>query len=198
MAHEAEEDVVAHLRLEKSKGARIVSPIEYFWIIIVLLFGIVGVVRTYPRELGVTTMCVAALLLLMEFGEKIITLLQNRFGAEFEVLMSPRFEAGFYVGLFLLIVYISYQGITLTFKGTPPKGIMSPMLGLVVGLLNGYFIAGTVWFYLHKYHYPFGTVDPSTLSDVACRIIRYLPPEILQPSYLLGLLLLLLILSVWR
>ena len=176
------------------------SPIEYFWIIIALLFGIVGIIRTYPRELGVTTMCVVALLLLLEFGAKIIGRLQNRFGADFEVLMSPRFEAGFYVGVFLFIIYISYQGITLTFKGTPPKGIGTSLISFIVGLLNGYLITGTVWFYLHRFHYPFGSVDESELSEAARRIIQYLPPKIFgpQPAYLLGLLLLLLILSVWR
>jgi len=175
-----------------------VSPIEYFWIALALLFGIVGIVRTYPKELGVTTMCVAALLLLLQFGERILTFLQNRFGEEFAVLMSPRFRAGFYIGLFLFIVYISYQGITLTFKGTPPKGIGTTLLGFIVGLLNGYFIVGTVWYYLHEYNYPFGMVDKSQLTPLARQLIQFLPPYILRPTYLLALLLLLLILSVWR
>ncbi|MBC8449441.1 MAG: hypothetical protein H8D78_16975 [Chloroflexi bacterium] len=176
------------------------TGIEYFWIIIVLLFGIVGIVRTYPKELGVTTMSVAALLLLLQFGDNIIVALQGRFGDEAGVLISPRFEAGFYIVVFLLIIYISYQGITLVFKGTPPTGALSPLLGFIVGLLNGYFIAGTVWFYLHKYGYPFTLVDATKLSNLAQRIIHFLPPKVFepQPGYLLALLLLLLILSVWR
>lgn len=176
------------------------SGIEVFWIIIVLLFGIVGIIRTYPRELGITTMSVAALLLLLQFGQKIITALQNRLGNEFQWLLSARFVASFYIVVFLLIVYISYQGITLVFKGTLPTGALSSVLGFVVGLLNGYFIAGTVWFYLHKYGYPFSLVDATELSSLAKRIIEFLPPRVFepQPGYLLALLLLLLILSVWR
>lgn len=176
------------------------SGIEYFWIIIVLLFGIVGIIRTYPKELGVTTMSVAALLLLLQFGQKIITALQNHFGDQFEWLLSARFVASFYIVVFLLVIYISYQGITLTFKGTLPTGVLSSVLGFVVGLLNGYFIAGTVWFYLHKYGYPFSLVDATKLSALAKRIIEFLPPKVFepQPGYLLALLLLLLILSVWR
>ena len=174
------------------------SPIEYFWIIIALLFGLVGVIRTYPKELGVTTMCMAALLLLMQYGTKIIAFLQNHFGDDFEFLMTTRFEAGFYIGLFLVIIFISYQGITLSFKGTPPKGLGTAIIGFLVGLLNGYFISGTVWYYLHKYNYPFGGVNESQLSEVARRLIQYLPPEIFKVGYLLALLLLLLILSVWR
>lgn len=174
------------------------SPIEYFWIVIALLFGLVGVIRTYPRELGVTTMCMAALLLLMQYGAKIIAFLQNRFGDDFQFLLSTRFEAGFHIGLFLFIIFISYQGITLTFKGSPPKGIGTSIIGFFVGLLNGYFISGTVWYYLHKYHYPFGSVDERQLTELARRMIQYLPPEIFKVGYLLALLLLLLILSVWR
>ncbi len=176
------------------------SQIEYFWIVFVLLFGVVGIVRTYSRELGVTTMCVAALLLLLQFGDKILMVLQEHFADDFPWLISPRFAAGFYVVVFLIVVFMSYQGITLVFKGNAPKGAVSHLLGLIVGLLNGYFIAGTVWFYLHRYDYPLGLVDGSNLSEVAQRMIQYLPPRVfnLHPGYLLGLLLLLLILSVWR
>ena len=176
------------------------TGIEYVWLVMIALFGIVGVVRTYPRELGVTTMCVAALLLLVQFGEKIITLLQHGLADQFSWLVSPRLEAGFFIVVFLVVVFISYQGITLTFKGKPPKGPVSPILGMVVGLLNGYIISGTVWSYLHRYGYPLGLIEGGRLSNLARRIIEYLPPQLFepQPGYLLGLLLLLLILSVWR
>ena len=175
------------------------TGIEYVWIVIVALFGIVGIVRTYPRELGVTTMCVAALLLLLQFGEKILSLLQGALATEAAWLVSPRFEAGFFVLVFLTVVFISYQGITLTFKGQPPKGPVSSILGLFVGLLNGYIVGGTVWSYMHRYGYPFGLIEGGRLSDLAKRIIEILPPQLFdaQPGYLLGLLLLLLILSVW-
>jgi hypothetical protein len=177
-----------------------VTGIEYVWIAIFLLFGVVGVIRKYPQELGVTTMCVAALLLLIQFGEKSLTLLQSRLAGDFPWLASPRFAAGTFIVVFLVVIFISYQGITLTFKGTPPKGLVTPLLGLVVGLLNGYLITGTLWFYVHRYGYPFGLVDEARLSDLAHRLIQYLPPQLFEqrPAYLLGLLLLLLILSVWR
>jgi hypothetical protein len=176
------------------------TGIEHIWIVVVLLFGVVGVVRTYPKELGVTTMCVAALLLLLQFGEKILSFLQGQFGEDLPWLLSRRFEAAFFVGIFLVVVFISYQGITLTFKGTPPKGALTPVLGILVGLLNGYFVAGTVWAYMHRYGYPFGLADGEQLSSLARRVIEYLPPKVFgaQPGYLLALLLVLLILSVWR
>lgn len=86
------------------------------------------------------------------------------------------------------------------FKGTPPSGYVSHVLGAFVGLINGYFITGTVWFYLHQYGYPFGLIDGTQLSDTAQRLLDYLPPSIFgdHPAYLLGLLIVLLILSVWR
>ena len=176
------------------------TGIEYVWVGIMVLFGLVGIVRTYPRELGVTTMCVAALLMILQFGDKTLAFIQGRFAEEQVWLAAPRFEAGFFIVLFLGVVFISYQGVTLIFKGDPPKGAVSPLIGLIVGLVNGYFISGTVWFYLDKYGYPLGLVEGGTLSEVAERITRFLPPQVFdsQPGYLLGLLLLLLILSVWR
>jgi hypothetical protein len=177
-----------------------VTGIEYVCIAIVLVFGVVGIVRKYPRELGVTTMCVAALLLLVQFGDAILTLLQGTLGGEFAWLASPRFEAGFMVAIFLVVIFVSYQGMTLSFKGIAPEGPVSHLLGLLVGLLNGYFITGTPWFYLHRHGYPFGLVDGSRLSGLAMQLLEYLPPQLFEPhpGYLLALLLLLLILSVWR
>ena len=152
------------------------SPIEVSWYILVVVFGIVGIVRTYPRELGVTTMSVAALLLLLQFGAKALTWVRSILSDTTPWLMSEHFAAGFYIVVVLAIVYISYQGVTLVFKGNPPRGPMSPVLGLIVGLLNGYFVAGTVWWYLHAHGYPFGLVDASQLSSSALRLVNYLPP----------------------
>jgi len=176
------------------------SPVEYFWGATVLTFAVVGVIRTYARELGVTTMCVAALLLLLEFGEPILRFLQDEFGAGFPWLISARFAAGFHIGVFLVIVFISYQGIALSFKGSHPTGVLSAFLGLTVGLVNGYLIAGTVWYYLNHYDYPFGAVVESGLSSAASGILEILPPALFgdHPAYLLGLLILMLILSVWH
>jgi len=177
-----------------------VTGIEYVWISAVLLFGVVGLVRTYPRELGVTTMCVAALLLVLQFGDKALAFLQRQFAEDFTWLISRRFEAGFLLVIFLTVIFISYQGITLRFKGTPPQGPVTPVLGFLVGLLNGYFISGTVWAYMHRYGYPFGLSDGEQLSKFALRLVKSMPPELFgaRPAYLLGLLLLLLILSVWQ
>jgi hypothetical protein len=176
------------------------SPIEISWYIVVVLFGIVGIVRTYPRELGVTTMCVAALLLLLQFGSKTLTWMRSSLSETAPWLMSERFSAGFYIAVFLGIVYISYQGITLIFRGNPPKGPMSTLLSLVVGLVNGYFVSGTVWWYVHASGYPFGMVDATQLSASAQRLVQYLPPKVFEahPGYLIVLLVLLLVLSVWR
>jgi len=176
------------------------SPIEYLWIVVVVLFGFVGVIRGYTKELGVTTMCVAGLLLVLQFGDRFIMLTRTNMGDSFPWVHTASFGAGFSIGLYLIIVFISYQGITLNFKGSAPVGVLSPILGMVVGLLNGYFVAGTVWHYMHTYRYPFGSMNVDALSDTAQAMLRFLPPHIFeqQPGFLLALLLLLLILSVWK
>ena len=45
------------------------GPLEVLWIVLVGVFAVVGVVRGYPKELGVTTTILAAMLLLTKGGE---------------------------------------------------------------------------------------------------------------------------------
>jgi hypothetical protein len=56
-------------------------------------------------------------------------------------------------------------------------------LGLVLGLLNGYLLAGSVWGYLHQLGYPTElVVQPeagSVLAEQFESIIQYLPPTLL-------------------
>ena len=109
------------------------SPIEYLWIVIVVLFGFVGVVRGYTKELGVTTMCVAGLLLVMQFGNQLILLLRTNMGDNLTWMHTASFGAGFNIGVFLIIVFISYQGVTLNFKGVVEGSVNVHALIVLIG-----------------------------------------------------------------
>jgi hypothetical protein len=141
------------------------EPIEVLWVAIFLLFGAIGLVRGFLKELGVTTTVFVAIYIISQWLEKreVTNALMGKAagvvpGAS-SVLAAddPRsalIRCLFYLIIMAFMVFISYHGETLTFGGTPPKGWVGVLFNLMVGLLNGYLIAGTVWYYLDKYDYP--------------------------------------------
>lgn len=179
------------------------GPIEALWGSLLLVFGIVGVIRGFPRELGVTTTTLVAMLALVQFGEALLKLV-NRV---FKFIGTPNGDLisfAIYTLFLLFVVFISYHGQTLAFGGKSPNGPVGVLLNLGSGLLNGYLIMGTIWYYMDAFKYPFekmGLYQPP-LSDFAQSLIPYLPlnliPENLQEIYLLVFIIFLIILRIIR
>jgi hypothetical protein len=136
---------------------------ELFFILIVVM-GIVGMVRGFLRELGVTLVLIATLFAL----DRLIPIL-NGFvdGGGFGFLgMGPLTESVSSNNILFLIfaammigaTYIAYQGETLAYEGTNPRGIVGALLGFLIGAVNGYLLFGTLWWLMNYYQYPFGLV----------------------------------------
>ena len=75
------------------------------------------------------------------------------------------------------------------------------VVGFFVGLLNGYLIAGNLWYFLDKcamYNVPrLGLTNVGVLSPTAQTIVKILPLNVIgEPIILLGVLFLLLILRI--
>ncbi|MFQ6058904.1 MAG: hypothetical protein ACE5MB_08525, partial [Anaerolineae bacterium] len=167
------------------------------------VFGIVGAIRGFPRELGVTTTTLVAMLVLVRFGEVLLRLANRVFkfiGTPNEDLIS----FAIYTLFLLFVVFISYHGETLAFAGKPPRGPVGMLLNLGSGLLNGYLVVGTIWYYLDIFKYPVEKVGlyKPPLSDFAQSLIPYLPlnlvPENLREIYLLVFIIFLIILRIIR
>jgi hypothetical protein len=75
----------------------------------------------------------------------------------------------------LAIVFASYAGRTLDFAGKPLRAPEGTILSLLVGLLNGYLVAGTIWYYANLYGYPYMNVDTTRFTPTAQFMIEYLP-----------------------
>lgn len=169
------------------------GPIEIVFIVMIALFGAVGIVRGYARELGITTMLLLALWVLKfvdtEFPEQLNKLLT--FLVDGSATMQITAKALIFCGFLIIIIFISYQGITLSFPG---KG-KSLVFSLGSGLLNGYLFAGSLWYYLGNADWPFLEVNQpySNFYQFAWQI---LPPKILPWPYLIGLAVFMLIMRV--
>lgn len=167
------------------------GPIEYLWIILTLLFAVIGIVRGFLKELGVAIVLIATL-----FGlDRIIPLLEQfiRDGK-----LSFIFKQGnpttdqptnlalmvIFQVLILIAVFVSYQGETLAYEGNNPKFPVGIALGALVGGVNGYLITGSLWWLLAHYNYP---VDAAMLNkDLLTTFAKDVVGNGLLPFDLLG------------
>lgn len=158
------------------------GPIETLFVTIQLLIATIGVVRGYARELGNTLVFMTAIFFLSYVGglanSRISSFAESTFGFAAGSPALDAFLFFLYVGLFLAIVFASYAGKTLDFGGKPLRAPEGTILSVLVGLLNGYLVAGTIWYYANLYNYPFMNVDTNQLSDTAKFMIAYLPQTI--------------------
>ena len=116
------------------------------------------------------------------------------------VLLPPAEQFVFYSLVFIVIVFMGYQGNTLEIPVKFTR-VTGGVAGFFVGLLNGYLIAGNLWFFLDKcarYNVPsLGITNVGVLSQTAQTIVKILPLNVLgEPIMLLGLLFLLLIFRI--
>ncbi len=168
------------------------APIEVLFGAMVLLFALIGLVRGFLRELGVLLGLLIVLSILnqfephfdqgfvraMDIGDGIVAS-QNQAGV----------QSWMYVGIIMVTAFVSYAGERLSFGGGRLSGAFGIGLGLLIGALNGYLIAGSIWYYLDKWDYAIASLAFSQegLSEVARRILPYLPLNFLGQPFLLGI-----------
>ena len=168
------------------------GALELVWLVMIVIFALAGVVRGYPKELGTTTSILVALLVLNEWGAEVFqgldaSLLGLTGLSLTEGDRTDLIQAGFYLALFIAMVFLSYHGETLAFRGDPPPGAVGVLINSANGAVNGYLIAGTVWYYLDRFEYPIqllGLFSPP-LSDLATSLLPFLPVPLLEPYLLL-------------
>jgi hypothetical protein len=170
------------------------GPIEVVYSTIAIMIGLVGVARGYARELG-NTLVIMAGIFLLTFQETLILNLFRRTGErDFSIAVDQTDLLNFFIStaftlVFISIVFASYSGRVFTFatfggrQAGPPHGVL---ISLLVGLLNGYLIAGTLWYYQDKFNYPlqrFGLIRlPLTPTGEA--LVALLPQKVFEsPVY---------------
>ncbi len=160
-------------------------PIELVFFLLVIMFGFVGLVRGFLKELGVTTVMAVVLFALYFFDHKMMPML-----GKVSARLAPgqagadQLQTAVYVLALIGIAYISYQGQTLAFAGTEPKGPIGVFLKLTIGLVDGYLIVGSIWYYLDRLGYPVLHITQAQLSSTARWLLEVSPPSLLGP-YLL-------------
>ncbi len=148
-----------------------------FWMYVVL-FSIIGGMRGWAKELMVSF----SVILAMTFT----TLLSNYVPFIRDVLQKDNQVLFFWLRAIILgmLVFFGYQ--TPNIPRFAPKmnreKLQDIILGIVIGALNGYLLAGSIWYYMSDAAYPFTNVITAPTGDFAVTaqaMLHYMPPHLL-------------------
>ncbi len=167
------------------------APLEVFFGVLVFIFTLIGLVRGFLKELGVTMVMMFMLFFLNQFEPFLDTGINRvlALGTRYVATQSHNLlKCWFFIGVIIATAFISYEGETLAFGGQLAQGPQKMILGALTGTLNGYLIVGTIWFYMDKFGYPITWLGFSAdkLSSLAKGILPFLPIPFLGQPILLG------------
>jgi len=164
------------------------QPVEVMWGGLLITFALVGIVRGFLKELGVTTVLLVLLFGLSRLEDTIPQVLTNAVGVVGYTVPEASDPAGqsiwasFYILVIVFVTLISYHGETLAFDGKSPKGYKGILFASLTGLFNGYLVVGSLWYFLDKYDYPIKLLQfQEPLTDLAQNLVPLLPLTLLQP-----------------
>jgi hypothetical protein len=175
-----------------------------FWIF-VMLFGIIGLMRGWTKELLVTASIILALFVLEELGNYVFDVMVSSDLAQ--IAADPEAPLRRLVMLrasvLLIITFFGYQGPTVVHFATrgrvaarPGDSLQEGLLGLMIGGVNGYLVIGALWWYLQVYNYPFTWVIPPGSESLSIHYVRFLPLQWMTQGPLLTVLLVIFFLFV--
>lgn len=166
------------------------GPVELLYITIGVIVALIGLARGYAKELGNTTIILVSIFVLTFFEGIITNLLRSILLRVPGLLSGPEdvqtealLLSGIFTLAFVVIVFASYAGRTLDMGGKPAKPPVGTIYTALIAGLNGYLVAGTIWYYQHVYDYPlqaFGLVQ-LPLTTTAQKMVEILP-QTLFPS----------------
>jgi uncharacterized membrane protein required for colicin V production len=141
-----------------------------------LIFGFIGVVRGWAKELLIVFSVVLAL--------AAISLVEDLLGFKntlFKNNLSLQFW--FRIGVLGFMILFGYTGPSMArlAKATEKRGkIQDSILGFVFGLVSGFFVIGTIWSFAEQAQYPviakYVAAVPPELNDLTQRVLNLLPP----------------------
>jgi uncharacterized membrane protein required for colicin V production len=152
------------------------SIVSFFWLC-VFLFGMVGWMRGWAKELLVSFSAILALALCFIL-RKYIPFVRD---------MPPDDVTLFWIQtiIMLVLVYFGYQTVSisrLTAKATREK-VQDALFGSILGAFNGYLIVGSILYWMQQAKYPFpkfmtAPTDP-TIAETVNQMMLYMPPQVL-------------------
>ena len=149
--------------------------LAFVYLSLIFLLALAGALRGWAKEILVTFGIILAIFLISLF-EQFVPILRDYMNAPGKGYFIFRLI------IVLLVLFIAYQ--TPSFSRLQRGGdrfrrasFPDTLLGFFLGMLNGYMIVGTVWFYLQQAGYPFEFMSP---PDPNLSFLAWLPPMFLN------------------
>ena len=167
----------------------------FLWMMIAL-FGAVGFLRGWTKEIVATAGIILALFTTWQLeGTLIQPLTQGASGEQVFYL---------HTGFLMLITFFAYQTPGTASRlsegrmwSTRREGLQERLLGMVIGAVNGYLIFGSVWYYLDVTGYPFAPFITAPIpGSASAQMVASLPLIFLVQGNLLTILVIVLFLFV--
>ena len=148
-----------------------------FWLF-VLLFAIIGATRGWAKEILVTFAVILSLFL--------ITIIEKFAPIITETVAHSGNSSAFWLRFIIIVglVFFGYQSPNLPRLSESPKFVrehlQDTLLGLFLGVVNGFLIFGSIWYFLHQANYPISyiaaPIKGTEMGDAALKMIPFLAP----------------------
>jgi uncharacterized membrane protein required for colicin V production len=152
--------------------------LPFLFLLFIVLFGIIGAMRGWAKELLVTFSVILALALLAALNQYVA------FFRDTLANSSPSVQFWSQAIILILLVFFGYQTPNLARIGGARfarERLQDTLLGLFLGAFNGYLIAGSLWYFMDRAGYPFqpfiSPPPPGDIANTAARILPWLPPR---------------------
>ena len=170
------------------------SVVYLFWMY-VFLFGVIGAMRGWAKELMVIFSVVTSLAVNLLL-EKYIPLVRD---------LDKTTTSVFWVRVIILIalVYFGYQTVNISRLAGKAlrENLQDTLFGAVLGGVNGYLVAGSVLYYNHVANYPYPNIvsraaDPA-IAEAIEKMMAVMPPRFLgEPSIYFAVIVILIFIIV--
>jgi uncharacterized membrane protein required for colicin V production len=148
-----------------------------FWMF-VAIFAVIGALRGWARELLVMFSLVLSIFVLS---------IVEKFSPGLEKSVAKDGAASLFYLKFAItvgLVIFGYQSVSFPRISVSPRlirgNLQDTLLGLFIGIINGFLVVGTLWFYLDAAKYPLdfisAPVKGTVAGDAALKMIPYLAP----------------------
>jgi len=162
------------------------GPIETYFATIAIVFVFIGIARGYAKEISTTVIILVTIFLLDVIDSRLNPLLISGVRRIFPGFSqtssaSDLLLCSVYSILFIGAVFANYSGNSLNLGGRQARPPAGTYISALVGLMNGYLFAGTLWFYQELYNYPFkffGRGIEQPLSPTAQAMVELLPQKL--------------------
>lgn len=163
------------------------SIVYVFWMY-VILFGVIGAMRGWAKELLVSFSVILSLALIHVL-RRYAPLVKDLDDADPSLFWMRTI-------ILLVLVYFGYQtvvSIPRLASRAARERLEDTLFGAILGGFNGYLVAGTILNYIHTAGYPFPEVisEPTgSIMESVREMMQYMPPQVLgEPAIYFAIIL---------